>query len=144
MSPNCFLFVNDGHVDFVEDLPNTNVILAAYTTSQVRLHLYSIWEGLEDRVLYMDNDSAIYIHRDGEWNPPLGDYLGDLKDESKGVPITAFVSGGAKSYAYQLEDDQGVCKIRVFTLNHWNSVTLNFDALKNLVTTQGELLKSSH
>ena len=40
-------------------------------------------EGLEDRVLYMDTDSAIYIHRDGELNPPLGDYLEDLKKETK-------------------------------------------------------------
>ena len=56
----------------------------------------------------MDTDSAIYIHGDGEWNPPLGDYLGDLKDETKGVPITAFVSEGAKSYAYQLEDGNSV------------------------------------
>ena len=92
----------------------------------------------------MDTDSAIYIHTDIEWNPPLGDYLGDLKDETKGVPITAFIFGEPNSYTYQLEDGQGVCKIRGFTLNHWNSVTLNFDTLKNLVTTPGELLKSSH
>ena len=91
----------------------------------------------------MDTDSAIYIHRDGEWNPPLCDYLGGLKDEIKRVSITAFVSG-AKRYSYQLEDGQGVCKIRGFTLNQQNSVTLNFNALKNLLTTPGELMKSSH
>ena len=92
----------------------------------------------------MDTDSAIYIHRDAEWNPPLGDYLGDPKDETKGVPITAFVLGGAKSYTYQLEDGTSVCKSRGFKLNHWNSVTLNFDVLKNLVTMSSELLKSSY
>ena len=49
------LFVNAGHVglkwnskdDFVEALPNTNVILPAYTTAQARLCLYSTLEGLE-------------------------------------------------------------------------------------------------
>ena len=35
-------------------------------------------------------------------------------------------------------------KLRGFTLNHRNSVTLNFDGLKNLATTPGELLKSSN
>ena len=83
----------------------------AYTTAQARIHLYTIFEGLEDRVLYMTTYPAIYCHKDGESNPPLGDYLGDLKDETKGVTITAFVSGGAKSYAYQLEDGKCVCKI---------------------------------
>ena len=61
MSDDCtdvteLLFVNDGHVglrwnnkdDFVEALPNTNVILAHTLTAQARLRLYSILEGLED------------------------------------------------------------------------------------------------
>ena len=127
--------------DFVEALPNTNVILAAFTTSQARLKLYDLLQPLGNRALYMDTDSCIYIHREHEWNPPLGDYLGDLKDETKGIPITSFVSGGAKSYAYQLADGTQVCKIRGFTLNHRNSLTLNFDALKALVTTPGEVHK---
>ena len=58
------LFVNDEHLalrwktkeDFLEPLPNTNVILAAYTTAQARLKLYSLLEGLQERVLYMDTD----------------------------------------------------------------------------------------
>ena len=86
------LFVNGGHIglrwnkkdDFGEALPNINVILAAYTTTQARLCLYSLLEGLEDRVLYMGTDSAIYIHRDGKWNPPLGDYLETSNTKQRG------------------------------------------------------------
>ena len=143
------MYVNEEHIgirwkskgDFVEALPNTNCVLAAFTTCQARLKLYELLEALEDRVLYMDTDSVIYKHREGCFNPPLGDYLGQLKDETKGVPIISFVSGGAKSYAYKLADGSTVCKIKGFTLNHRNSVTLNFETLKDLVTTPGEAQK---
>jgi hypothetical protein len=137
------IFVNDEHValrwhqksEFVESLPNTNVVLAAFTTAQARLKLYSLLENLQDRVLYFDTDSVIYLHNKELWNPPLGDYLGDLKDETDGVPIKTFVAGGAKNYAYELNDGTSVCKIRGFTLNHRNSLALNIDTMKQLVTT---------
>ena len=92
----------------------------------------------------MDTDSAVYIHREDSWNPPLGDYLGELKDETKGVPITSFVSGGAKSYAYKLASGITVCKIKGFTLNHRNSDTMNFETLKALVTTPGEAQRAAN
>ena len=68
--------------------------------------------------MYFDTDSVVYVHDEARWNPELGDYLGELKDETKGMRITHFVSGSAKNYTYQLEDGQQVCKIREFTLNH--------------------------
>ena len=60
----------------------------------------------------------IYVHDKMQWNPKLGDNLGELKDETKGVAIMHFISGGAKNYAYQLEHGQQVFKIRGFILNH--------------------------
>ena len=78
----------------------------------------------------------VYVHDEEKWNPPLGDYLGELKDETKGVPITKFVSGGPKNYAYELQDGRQVCKIRGFTLNHRNSLQLNFDTMKELIMTK--------
>lgn len=121
--------------DFVQSLPNTNVVLAAFTTAHARLKLYTLLENLQERVLYFDTDSVVYIHQEGVWNPPLGDHLGELKDETNGIPITTFVSGGAKNYAYELENGTSVCKIRGFTLNHRNSLTLNMETMKKLVTT---------
>ena len=38
----------------------------------------------------------------GEWEPPLGDFLGDLTDEAPNNSITRFVTGGPKNYAYTL------------------------------------------
>ena len=121
--------------EFIEALPNTNVVLAAYTTTQARLKLYTLLEGLQERVLYMDTDSVIYIHDEEKWNPPLGPYLGELKDETCGVNIQRFVSGGAKNYAYQLQDGSEVCKIRGFTLNSRNARVLNFKSMRELVVT---------
>ena len=41
--------------EFVEALPNTNVILAAYTTAQARSQLYVLLE----LILYFDTDSIM-------------------------------------------------------------------------------------
>ena len=67
--------------EFVEESGRTNVIIAAYTTAQARLKLYSYLEHLGPRVLYVDTDSVGYTSRPGEWKPELGDYLGHLTDE---------------------------------------------------------------
>ncbi len=66
--------------DFVDDNAKTNVIIAAYTTAQARLQLYSYLQELGD-ALYADTDSVIFFTKCGEWKPTLGDYLGDLTDE---------------------------------------------------------------
>jgi hypothetical protein len=73
-------------------------LLAAYTTGQARLKLYSYWEKLEKRALYADTDSIIFGTDKNEWKPFLGDYLGDLTDEVPTNTITHFVTGGPKNY----------------------------------------------
>jgi hypothetical protein len=140
---NDLLFINDEFValryenkeEFVAPLSNTNVVIAAYVTAHARLKLYELLERLQDRILYFDTDSILYEHKEGVWNPPLGDYLGELKDETNGVPICTFLSGGPKNYAYETVDGKQVCKIRGFSLNSRNSLQLNFDSLKDLITT---------
>ena len=66
--------------------------------------LYTLLEHLQERVLYFYTDSVVYMHDETRSNPELGDYLEELKNETKGLPITHFISCGAKNYAYQLED----------------------------------------
>ena len=58
--------------DFVEPFGKTNVIIAAYTTTQARLKLYSYLEHLGPRTLYADTDSIIFSVKQGEWEPELG------------------------------------------------------------------------
>ncbi|KAL0149348.1 hypothetical protein M9458_055386 [Cirrhinus mrigala] len=80
---------------------DVNVFLGAFTTAHARLELYDVMERLGDRLLYCDTDSLIYTAKDGEYEPPLGPYLGDLTDEvGPGDHITLFSSAGPKSYGY--------------------------------------------
>ena len=53
---------------------------------------------------YYDTDSVIFSVKEGQWEPPLGDYLGELTNElDDGDHIATFVSAGPKNYAYKTE-----------------------------------------
>ena len=126
--------------DFVEPSGKTNVVIAAYTTAQARLKLYSYLEKLGPRALYADTDSIVFTTKTGEWEPALGDYLGDLTNETPNNSITTFVTGGPKNYAYHLhhpDEDEKLthCKIRGFTLNYKNMLSINFSTMKAMVTS---------
>jgi hypothetical protein len=125
--------------DFVEVNSKTNVVIAAYTTAQARLKLYSYLEHLGPRALYADTDSVIFSTKTGEWKPALGDFLGDLTDEVPHNQILTFITGGPKNYAYRTlhpdkEGNYTTCKVRGITLNCKNMLNVNFDVLKTLVT----------
>ncbi|XP_067660620.1 uncharacterized protein [Haliotis asinina] len=112
----------------------------AWVTAQARLKLYSYLKPLDRRVLYFDTDSIIYIHRPLQYNPPLGDTLGELTDElGGGNSIQIFASAGPKNYTYKLRYPQpdgsvvAVSKVRGFTLNHRASQYVHFDSMKNLI-----------
>ena len=117
--------------EYAEDLANSNCIIASWVTAQARLKLYSYLEELQDRVLYMDTDSVIYLYTD----KPLdtGDYLGDMTCELNGSFITEFVSCGPKQYSYITADNKTVCKIRGFTLDSTAANILNFESMKKMM-----------
>ena len=128
--------------NFVEPSGRTNVIIAAYTTAHARLKLYELLESLDRRVLYYDTDSVIYVSQ-GEWEPIIGDYLGELTNEidSKNH-ISAFVSGGPKNYAYTLarpykNGNTTFCKVHGITLNYRNQSIVNFDRMFQMVHNIG-------
>ena len=147
-------FVNEQMVElrwkyketFVEPSARTNVILAAYTTAHARLKLYSYMEPLQERLLYADTDSIIFVTREhDDYVPPTGDYLGDLTNEVPSGRIIEFVAGGPKNYSYRVIEDNGAekteCKVRGITLNHKNSALVNFDSLKHIILeAQGDSL----
>uniref|UniRef100_A0ABM5FYK9 DNA-directed DNA polymerase n=1 Tax=Pogona vitticeps TaxID=103695 RepID=A0ABM5FYK9_9SAUR len=113
-----------------------NVFIACFTTAYPRLELYKLLEKLQDRVLYHDTDSVIFVQREGEWNPPLGDYLGDLTSEiPTGLHIKEYVAAGPKTYGYKLSDGKACLKVKGITLNVANCEKINFDSLKELVFT---------
>ncbi|MCG8432162.1 MAG: hypothetical protein MJA29_13455, partial [Candidatus Omnitrophica bacterium] len=133
---------------FVQASNKVNVIIAAYTTAHARLKLYSVLEQLGDRALYADTDSVIFTTKEqdclstsneGEWEPKLGDYLGELTDElDEGDHIVTFVSGGPKNYAYKTAKGKECCKVRGITLNHRNGLQINYETVERLVKHVGE------
>ena len=125
--------------NFVDTNPKPNVVIAAYTTAQARLKLYSYLENLGTRTLYVDTDSVIFTTKQGQHKPELNNFLGDLTDELPCNSIITFISGGPKNYRYELakSDENGNrthCKIRGITLNYKNKLNVKFDILKTFVT----------
>ena len=121
---------------------STNVLLAAMCTCWARLTLWKVMFTLGERVLYHDTDSIIYTSKEDEYDPPTGEFLGDLTDElscSKigcegceiGHWIKEFVSCGPKNYAFKLNSGEVTCKVRGFSLNHRNAEILNFESMKD-------------
>ena len=120
--------------EFAEQNNKVNVVIAAFTTAYARLKLYDLLDLLQERVLYYDTDSVIYVHKPGKPDPPLGNYLGDLTDElDDGDYITSFVSGGPKNYAYRTKKGKTDTKIRGITLDYAATGKLNHDVIRDLV-----------
>ena len=91
---------------FVQPDPNTNVVIAAFTTTHARLQLYDELNMLQERVLYYDTDLVIHLSQPGQPEPRLGNYIGNLTNELGGNElggdyITVFASGGPKNYCYK-------------------------------------------
>ena len=118
---------------FVEENDKVNIVIAAFTTAYARLKLYDLLDLLQERVLYYDTDSVVYVHEPGKPDPPLGDYLGELTDELKGDYITTFISGGPKNYGYVTNTGEAILKIRGITLTYDASKTLNINVMRDLV-----------
>ena len=123
--------------DFIETSGRTNVVIAAYTTAQARLKLYSYLEPLDSRMIYADTDSVVFTVKPGEWEPPLDDFLGGMTDVCPGQSIVSFVTGGPKNYGFVTEDDKGKqathCKVKGITLNYKNALDINYNVIKAMV-----------
>ena len=119
--------------EFAEHNNKVNVVIAAFTTTYARLKLYDLLDLLQERVLYYDTDSVIYVHQPDKPNPTLGNYLGDLTDELNGDYITSFVSGGPKNYAYRTKKGKTDTKIRGITLDYAATGKINHTVIRELV-----------
>ena len=121
--------------EFVEENEKVNIVIAAFTTAYARLKLYDLLDLLQERVLYYDTDSVVYVHEPGKPDPPLGDYLGELTDELNGDYITTFLSGGPKNYGYVTNTGEAILKIRGISLTYDATLTLNINTMRDLVNS---------
>jgi len=125
--------------EMVEELSNTNVVIAAYTTCHARLKLYTHLKAMGENILYFDTDSVIYVLKGDDDDLPTGNYLGDLTDELDGGSITIFASGGPKNYCYRYKTKEGDVKskavLKGITQNYQSSMVLNADVVMEMVKT---------
>ena len=113
-----------------------NVVIASFVTCQARLKLLEVMQKLGKRVIYHDTDSVIYSAIPGDWEPKLGDHLGDLTNEiakADGSHIVEIVCGGPKNYAYITDSGASKCVVKGFSLSVTTNLKLNFESIKDIV-----------
>jgi len=122
--------------DFLAKEPrNTNVYIAAFTTTWARIKLWRKLHELGERVLYYDTDSIIYKTGPGESHLERGRYLGDLTNElEEGRHITEFVSTGPKSYAYRDNKGAQVIKFKGISKTLYNVSKINLETMVKCVS----------
>ena len=132
ISDNILEIVYKAEPNFVAQTDKTNVILASFVTSYARMHLYTALDLLQEKVLYMDTDSVIYVSPDGSDILKLGNQLGDFTDEiGSGDYITHFASLGPKSYTYLTKSGKNnVVKVKGMRKNADFHEKVTFDSIK--------------
>ena len=130
------------------DPGNTSVAIASMVTSYARLHLYKymnmVSEIGEDRLLYFDTDSIIFVRKPGDPVIATGDFLGDLTDElPDGARCVKFVSGGPKNYGYEYLTADGASKTVIKTkgLKH-NCETLSMFGLDEMADIVQDFIRT--
>ena len=123
-------------------MPHTNEVMGSFVTAGARIHLYAYLDKLQERAIYTDTVSVIYIQNDDE--PPLiecGDKLGSMTNE---LQPGEFVSGAPKNYAYMIvnrihtaKTHKTICKVRGITLNYSTSQLVNFNVIKDMILNKG-------
>jgi len=127
----------------VPSLRHTNEVIGAYVTAGARIHLYRYLDRLQERAIYFDTDSVIYVQPKDE--PSLietGDKFGDMTSELRpSESISEFVSVGPKNYAYKIVTEgkeKTVCKVRGITLNYNASKLVNFESIRDMILRTGD------
>ena len=104
------VMVNYEYINVEDSRPgNTSPAIASFVTSYARLKLYELMEQVNTRpgrLLYVDTDSAIFVHAKDDPIIPTGDYLGELTDEFEkdyaGFTCYQAICAGPKSYSLKL------------------------------------------
>jgi hypothetical protein len=136
VSENCIaVLLKNKAIDTLSFTNNTNIYAAVFTTAYARMRLYDFMYLVQDRLLYVDTDSLMYIlSPHASENLPTGCHLGELSNElKKGEVIIRFVSGGPKVYAFITNLGRCVVKIKGFKLTKRNLAAFSFDNLEKVI-----------
>jgi hypothetical protein len=86
-------------------------------------------------VIFKDTDSIIFVSRPGEYEPEVGENLGDWASElGPDEHIVEFCSTGAKSYGYTLNTGETEAKCKGITFSASASEIINYKSMKLVVT----------
>jgi len=129
----------------VPSLRHTNDVIGAYVTAGARIHLYGFLDKLQEKAIYTDTDSVIFIQPRNK--PDLiesGDNLGQMQSELKrGEIIVEVVCVDPKIYEYKTYnwttgESKTVCKVRGITLNYSASQLVNFAKIKDMILSKDD------
>ena len=127
-----FLLVNWEDMDStIEAYACSNVVVAAFVIAQAKLKLYGVLEKLNERVLYCDTESIIYVHKPDLWNPNIiNNRLEEWTGEVPNARIMKFVGIGPKNHGYEYVDNdcqrKSTCKVKGLTLDYNTSQLFHF------------------
>ena len=117
---------------FVDNLKNTNIYIACFTTSHAGLMLYNKLDYLQEKVLYFDTDSIIYVD-DCTKTVKTGDMLGEMNHELSGKKSLISYQQDQSHIASNSVTMSKKSAVKGFTLNHENISLLNHDSLSKIV-----------
>jgi hypothetical protein len=81
----------------------------------------------------------LYVSIPGEWEPEIGDYLGEWTSElSDGDFIVGGVFPGPKYYPFVTNEKETVCKVNGFSTNYKASMKANFESIKEIILSEIE------
>ena len=111
-------------------LKNDNEVIASYVTAGPRIHLNFYLDKLQEKALYCDTDSVVYIQPRNETG------LVETASEIKPCEHTCeLVGAGLENYAYKTlnpvtGEQVSVCKVWGIALNYNASQLVKFEKLK--------------
>jgi len=129
----------------VASLRHTNEVTGVFVTAGARIHLYSYLDRLQDKAIYCDTESVLYIQPTDK--PALvetGENLGQMASELKADEIISeVVCADPKNYAYRTinsmtGESKTVCKVHGITLNYSASKLVNFAKMKDMILSMDE------
>lgn len=93
---------------------------------------------VDNRVLYCDTDSCVFVAKEGESVPEVGRFLGNLTNElEEGTTGDRSVCTGLKSHAVHLVKSVGevdhILKAKGLILNKTIAGVINFDSMLQIV-----------
>ena len=129
ISDDCVMVTHSPDEDYNEGNNSSNLPIAAMTTSYARLRLLKMLRQLDSRTLYFDTDSVIYTSKAEQWEPSLGNILGDWDNQlEKGEShIVSFASLGPKTYTYTTDTGRVEIKAKGISQNGFTENILGMD-----------------